>query len=113
MKQNFLLNGNAETILKNMELKCLNMIGKLIIKKNIKFKRQIGKPTFFRRRKIKDSQLNLSKIKTIDKIYDFLRMLDAPDYPSAFIKLKDFKITFNDIRKRNNIIDAKVKITQK
>tara|TARA_Y100000591_G_C21671504_1_gene613174 strand:- start:76 stop:744 length:669 start_codon:yes stop_codon:yes gene_type:complete len=109
-KQNFFLNGNLESILKKMEIKSINIVKKLIKKKKIIFKKQIGKPTFFKRRKPEESEINISKIKTINKMYDFLRMLDAPDYPSAFIKLKEFKITFNDIKKKHNIIKAKVKI---
>ena len=46
-------------------------------------------------------------------MYDFLRMLDAPGYPNAFIKLNQFKITFNDIKKKNNIIAARVKIVKR
>ena len=110
IKQDFFLNGNAESILKKMEIKSINIIKKLIKKKKIKFKKQIGKPSFFKRRKPKESEINLSKIRTMNKMYDFLRMLDAPDYTNAFIKLKGFKITFNDIKKKHNIINAKVKI---
>ena len=39
-------------------------------------------------------------------------MLDAPNYPNAFIKLNKFKFTFNDIKINKNKIDAKVKITK-
>lgn len=112
MKQNFLLNGSAESILKEMEFKSIDMIKKLTKKHKIIFKKQIGKPTFFKRRKPHESEINISKIKTITNMYNFLRMLDAPDYPKAFIKLKEFKITFNDIEKKNKIINAKVKITK-
>jgi methionyl-tRNA formyltransferase len=110
MKQNFVLKGNAINILKNMESQSIKMIKKLIEKKTIKFRRQIGNPTFFNRRKPHESKIDISKIRTIDKFYNFLRMLDAPSYPNAFIQLKDFKISFNDIKKINNIINAKVKI---
>ena len=109
-QENFILKGRAINILENMELKSLNMIKKLIKKKNIKFKKQIGKPTYFKRRKLKDSEINISKINNIKKMYDFIRMLDAPGYPNAFIKLKGFIFTFNDIIKKNNKIEAKVKI---
>ncbi|MDB2382102.1 hypothetical protein N9V85_02560, partial [Candidatus Pelagibacter bacterium] len=112
MKQNFFLNGNAESIMKKMELKSISMIEKLIKRKNIKFRKQGGKPTFFNRRKPQESEIDLSQIKTINKMYDFLRMLDAPGYPNAFIKLKEFEITFNDIEKKKNMINARVKITK-
>ena len=91
-----------------MEIKSINIVKKLIKKKKIIFKKQIGKPTFFKRRKPEESEINISKIKTINKMYDFLRMLDAPDYPSAFIKLKEFKFTFNGIKRKNNFIEANV-----
>ena len=111
MKQNFFLNGNAESIMKKMELKSISMIEKLIKRKNIKFRKQGGKPTFFNRRKPQESEIDLSQVKTINKMYDFLRMLDAPGYPNAFIKLKEFEITFNDIEKKKSMINARVRIT--
>ena len=39
-------------------------------------------------------------------------MLDAPGYPSAFLELKDLKFTFNNIKRKVNVIEAKVKITK-
>ena len=48
----------------------------------------------------------------INKLYDFLRMLDAPSYPNAFIELKNFRFIFNDIKKMNNSINARVKIVK-
>jgi len=113
MKRKFELNGNAKTIYKNMETICLDMIKKIIKIKNIKFKKQIGKVTFFKRRKPSESKINLSKTYSIDKIYDFLRMLDAPGYPNAFIELKDLKFTFNDIKKKKDEVIAKAIITRK
>ena len=74
------------------------------------FKKQKGKPSFFKRRKPSNSKLNVNKTKTIKKLYDFLRMLDAPDYPKAFVKLNKFILTFNDIKMNRNIINAKVEI---
>ena len=40
------------------------------------------------------------------------RMLDAPNYPKAFIKLNKFKFKFNDIKISNNKINAKVEIVK-
>ena len=44
------------------------------------------------------------------KLYDFLRMLDAPDYPNAFIEFKKFKFVFNDVKFNSKKIKAKVQI---
>ena len=112
MKKKFELSGNAVRIYENMEAICVDMIKKIIKKKNIKFKKQIGSITFFKRRKPSESEIKILKTLSFNKFYDFLRMLDAPGYPNAFIKLKDFKFTFNDIRKKNNVIEAKARITK-
>lgn len=112
MKEKFELKGNAQTIYKRMEAKCLDMIEKLIKRKNIRFKKQIGHISYFKRRKPSESKINLKINHTINGLYNFLRMLDAPGYPNAFIKLKDIKFRFNHIRKKNNTIEAKVIITK-
>ena len=108
MKENFSLLGNAEQIFKEMEKKSINMIGKLIKKKKIIFKKQIGKSSYFKRRKPFQSKINLNKIKTLKKLYDFIRMLDAPGYPNAYIELKDFRFTFNHVRKKKNLLETNV-----
>jgi methionyl-tRNA formyltransferase len=104
------LRGSALSIFERMEAKSIQMINKIIKVKNLRFKKQKGKPSFFKRRKPSESKINIYKTKTISKLYDFLRMLDAPDYPKAFIELNKFKFTFSDIKMIRNKIDAKVKI---
>ena len=112
LQDNLSLQGNALDILKRMETKSIQMIKKIIKEKNLVFKKQKGKPSFFKRRRPSESKINVNKTRTINKLYDFLRMLDAPDYPNAFIELNKFKFTFNDIKINKNKIDAKVKITK-
>ena len=46
----------------------------------------------------------------MNQLYDFMRMLDAPGYPSSFIRLNKFKFTFNDIRSYKNKISANIEI---
>ena len=86
------------------------MINKIINVKDLNFKKQKGKPSFFKRRKPSESKLNTHKTTTINKLYDFLRMLDAPCYPKAYVKLNKFKFMFNDIKINNGKINAKVEI---
>ena len=64
---------------------------------------------FSERRKAKQSEIITSKVKTINNMYNFLRMLDAPGYPNAFINLKNFKLTFSQILIKNKIIHGKSK----
>ena len=106
------LEGSAISIFKRLENKSIQMIKKIIKSKNLNFKKQKGKPSFFIRRKPSESKINIYKIKTIKKLYDFLRMLDAPSYPKAYIKLNKFKFMFNDIKMNKDKINAKVEIVK-
>ena len=112
LQGNLSLQGSAIDILRRMENKSIQMIKKIIKKKFLVFKKQKGKTSFFKRRKPSESKIDFNNMKSINRLYDFLRMLDAPDYPNAFIKLNKFKFTFNDIKTNKNEIDAKVKITK-
>ena len=107
------LKGSAHQIYKQMEFKCIKMIKKIIKTKKLKFKRQKGEPSFFKRRKASESKINFNKTNSILKLYNFLRMLDAPGYPNAFIKSHNFKLIFNEIKKNRNKIFAKIEIIKK
>ena len=106
------LKGNAHEIYKQMELKSINMIKKIIKTKKLKFKSQKGRPSFFKRRKPTESEINFNKTDSISKLYNFLRMLDAPGYPNAFIKSHNFKFIFNEIKKNRNKIEARIEISK-
>lgn len=110
MKSDLSLHGSALDIFKRLENTSIKMIKKIIKKKRLIFKNQIGKPSFFKRRKPEESNIKLKKIKNINKLYDFLRMLDAPSYPNAYMVINRFKFTFHDIKIIRNEINAKVKI---
>ena len=110
LKKNLSLKGTAEEILKRMELTSIKMIKKISKTKKLKFKKQIGKTTLFKRRKPSESQIKFKKSNSIEKLYDFLRMLDAPDYPKAFIELNKFIFTFQNIKIKKKIINATVNI---
>ena len=53
--------------------------------------KQKGHVTYYKRRKPKESELNLNKSK--EYVYNFIRMLSDP-YPNAFIKIGKHKIVF-------------------
>ena len=46
----------------------------------------------------------------LQKIYDFIRMLDAEGYPRAYIKLNNVKYEFTKASKNNGKIFANVEI---
>ena len=70
------------------------MINGKLIHKKIKKKKQEGKVEKFRRRAAYQSEI--PKNLTISEIYDFIRMLDAPEYPLAHINYGTTKIYFKD-----------------
>ena len=110
LKKNLSLKGSAEDIFKRMELTSIKMINKILKTKKLKFNKQLGRPTFFKRRKNSESRIKFDKSNSVKKLYDFLRMLDAPDYPKAFIELNKFRFTFQNIKMKKKLIYASIKI---
>ena len=112
LKKNLVLKGNANEIYKKMEKTSISMIKSLSKKRNIIFYKQKGKPTYFKRRKIYESDLNLSK-NNLKGIYDFIRMLDANNYPKAFVNFKKYKVLFQDAKLlKNNELKGVFKIVK-
>jgi len=72
---------------------------------------QIGEPTFFKRRKPSDSEI--PEDYSIDQLYNHIRMLDAPDYPKAFIDLGSKGIEFSQVEKIGDELHAVVTIKSK
>jgi methionyl-tRNA formyltransferase len=54
---------------------------------------QMGQPVVFQRRTPTES--SLPETGEIGALYDFVRMLDAPTYPPAFIEWGDFRLEFD------------------
>ena len=53
---------------------------------------QKGEPVIFKRRKPEDGRIT-SDMET-DKIYDYIRMLDAEGYPRAYLEFGDYRLEF-------------------
>ena len=73
---------------------------------------QHGKEVIFKRRKETKSNLLTLEQPNLKKIYDFIRMLDAPEYPSAFIKLNNIKISFKEVHMKNNKLVGRFEIEE-
>lgn len=69
---------------------------------------QVGEVTPFVRRRPEDSELpaNLSPQQT----YDFIRMLDAPDYPRAFLRYGNFRLEFSKAELSGETVIATVEL---
>jgi methionyl-tRNA formyltransferase len=110
-KNNLSLMGSAEEIF----IRSSRIVGDMILEiidNNLQPKEQEGEPVIFKRRKPEDG--DISKLKTLSKVYDYIRMLDAESYPPAFIETEFFRIEFSRSSiKSNEIILADVRIIKK
>ena len=66
--------------------------------------KQIGEPTVFTRREPSESLLS-GEIEP-DKLYDHIRMLDAPSYPHAYIDHGRWRIEFTNAKSSGNEVTA-------
>lgn len=101
------LNGRAEEIYLRAGKVCWQMID-WIIAENPSPVPQVGEVTRFRRRKPEQSVLPSEG--EISDIYNFIRMLDAPTYPLAFLEHGEFRLEFSHAELEGNEIQAKVSI---
>ena len=111
LKENLELDGAATDIFERAN----HIIQKMIIsilQNKIKPVPQKGKVTIFKRRK--PHQSNIIELETLQKVYDYIRMLDADGYPKAYLENKFLKFEFNNANFKNkNEIIATVKIKMK
>jgi methionyl-tRNA formyltransferase len=112
LKEPLSLNGKAENIYKKASKKVFYLI-KRIIETSPDPTPQQGEVVEFKRRTPDQSCIpeNLSN----EQFYDYIRMLDAPSYPRAFLEFGDKKLLFSDAEydKENDSVIAKVKIISK
>ena len=106
LKKKLILNGSAQVIYEKSAIIVFDMI-RDIIKNNYKYKNQRGKPTIFKR--LKDNKL-LTKNTSLRFLYNKIRMLDAETYPKAFIKIKNIKFEFYNVKIIKNSLKCRVTI---
>lgn len=111
MKQPLSLYGTAEEIF----IRSVKIIEKMItniIEDDLQPAPQEGKTIEFMRREPKDG--DISKLESIEEIYDYIRMLDADGYPHAFIEVGNFRLEFSRASiKFDRKLSADVRISEK
>tara|TARA_B100001059_G_scaffold232053_1_gene269156 strand:- start:1237 stop:1932 length:696 start_codon:yes stop_codon:yes gene_type:complete len=110
LKKKLKLNGSAQEIFIRAVKIVFQMIKQINITKLDPKPQKTSKITFKRLTK-KDNFLNLKKIKNLDELYDRIRMVDAPEYPDAYTKNKNFIFNFTKVKKIKNVLYSSVKIT--
>tara|TARA_X000000950_G_C13843940_1_gene631472 strand:- start:793 stop:1476 length:684 start_codon:yes stop_codon:yes gene_type:complete len=111
LKRKLTLEGTAEEIFIRSSHIIYKMI-LIILENQITPISQIGNPVIFKRRKKEDS--NIIELKEINRLFDYIRMLDCDGYPKAFIENDDVKFEFSkaELKSKNELI-ASVRIFKK
>ena len=104
------LHGNAQEILERASVKIMKMIN-FILENKPNPTPQKGEVVLFKRRTPNES--NIAFLSNINKIYDYIRMLDGEGYPPAFLETQNVRIEFSGAKLTDNTIDAKVKVCLK
>jgi methionyl-tRNA formyltransferase len=102
--------GSAEEILLRASQLTLEMISR-ILKERPEPRPQSGEPTIFYRRSPQDG--DISSLNTLERVFDFIRMLDGDGYPLAFFENEYFKFEFSRASLKEDCILADVKISRK
>jgi methionyl-tRNA formyltransferase len=112
LKEDFnISSGNAQEIFTKLSIIIFNkMIPKLLLSDIIPQK-QVGKIVNFKRRTPAQSNINTLDNKSLDKLYDFIRMLDGEGYPKAFYELENLKFEYMNIEKKHNKLIGRFEVT--
>ena len=109
-KRSMSLEGRAEEIYLRAGNLCWEMIDWIINSEPVP-EPQHGQATRFSRREPKQSELPVQA--SFCKLYDFIRMLDAPTYPLAYIEHGDFRLEFSHPQLSEDVLKARVTIRRK
>ncbi|MFW3407089.1 methionyl-tRNA formyltransferase [Aliarcobacter butzleri] len=113
LKEDFdISKGSAKEIFENASNIIFKNLIPNIISQNIVPTRQNGKVVIFKRRTPEQSDINSLKELSINNLYDFIRMLDAPSYPKAYIKLDKIKIEFTEVTLKNGKLEGKFEVSE-
>ncbi len=110
MKRPMSLEGIAEEIFIRAARTVAEMIRE-IIENEPEAQPQKGRPTVFRRRKPAESAVP-ETIGSLQKLFDHIRMLDAAEYPRAYIEHDGFRYELSRPSLRTDAIEADVRITK-
>lgn len=109
LKRSLSLAGTAEEIYIRASNTVFGKMIPFIIGRNPKPKPQKGEVVSFRRRKPEDGRI--LDTMSVQDIYDLVRMLDAPEYPKAFMEGEGWRMEFSGAKRTRNdlVLSAEIK----
>ena len=110
-KEDLSLLGTAEAIFLRASKIIFGIMIPKILTEDIEPKPQKGKTVKFSRRKPEDG--DLSNLNSLSEVFDCIRMLDAENYPPAFLRTKNFVIEFSRASLKHKYIKADVVIKKR
>ena len=110
-KKEFALYGGAEEIFLRLSKTVFREVIPFILEKTPEPQEQQGKGSYFPRRKAEQSDFAKNETKSLDDIFDLIRMLDAEGYPKAYLDYGPFRLTFGRVQRKFGKVVADVEIT--
>jgi len=110
LKRDLSLEGTANEIFVRAGELMVPMIQE-IVEKKLEPRAQSGEPVVFKRRTPAESDIR--SVQDVQKLYDFIRMLDGDGYPKAFLETDYFRFEFSGASRGDNGLSADVIITKK
>jgi methionyl-tRNA formyltransferase len=107
LKRPLSLDGNAEAILRRASGLMEEMIVEILERSPTPVPQE-GNVVEFRRRKRADG--DLAPLAEPEKVYDYIRMLDADGYPPAFLRSGRLLLEFREARLDGDAVEAKVTV---
>ena len=111
LKCDLSLNGTAQKIYERASKIIFFKMIPRILENHPMPKSQSGKAVLFKRRKPEEG--NIAKLRTLKQIYDYIRMLDAEEYPKAFLKEENIVVKLSGAKLNRGKIVAQAEIEVK
>ena len=113
LKEDFdISKGSAKEIYENASNLIFKKLIPNIIKKNIVPKKQEGDIVLFKRRTPEQSNIKTLNDISINNLYDFIRMLDAPSYPKAYLELDNLKIELFEVIIKDGKLEGRFEVSK-
>ena len=113
LKENFdISKGSAREIYENASNLIFSELIPKIIENNLIPTKQEGDIVLFKRRTPEQSNIKTLNDISINNLYDFIRMLDAPSYPKAYLELDNLKIELSEVIIKDGKLEGRFEVSK-